>query len=415
MIKPTLPESEGERIRALEEYKILDTPPEPEFDALTALASSILGVPIALVSLVDRDRQWFKSKIGIPVSETAREVSFCGHAILEQDVFVVEDAVEDVRFHDNPLVKGDPAIRFYAGAPLRAWNGQAIGTLCVIDRMPRKIDPEKMQALRTLADMVVTQLELKRKNRELSDALETIERQKMGLIHNSKMSALGEMAGGMAHEINNPLTIISGHASRIAMLLRGPDHPDRSLRLESAVTGIGKGVDRISTIIRGLQLFSRDGSGDPLELCDLRQVVRDSLGLCQEHFNHLAIKLRYVMPQEVMRVRCRPTQISQILVNLLNNAKDAIKHHESERWIEIDLFRKQREILLRVRDSGTGVPEELRYRIFEPFFSTKAPGSGTGLGLSVSRSLALANHAELDLCLEEGSSCFRIRFQTTGD
>jgi signal transduction histidine kinase len=410
MMKPRTPESEVERIRTLEEYRILDTPPEPEFDALTELASSILGVPIALVSLVDRERQWFKSKVGLPVSETAREVSFCGHAILEQDVFVVEDAGEDERFLDNPLVKDDPRIRFYAGAPLRAPNGEAIGTLCVIDRKPQKIDATRRRALRTLADMVVTQLELKRKNRELTAALATIEQQKSGLIHNSKMSALGEMAGGMAHEINNPLTIISGHASRIAMLLESAENPDRNARLESAVAGIGKGVERISTIIRGLQLFSRDGAADPLETCDLRQVVRDSLGLCQEHLYNLGIQLRYEMPEQAMLVHCRPTQISQILVNLLNNAKDAVKNMESERWIRIDFMRKEKEILLRVRDSGPGIPEELRYRIFEPFFSTKAPGSGTGLGLSVSRSLALANHAELDLCSETGPSCFQVRF-----
>jgi two-component system NtrC family sensor kinase len=410
MMKPRTPQSEVERIRTLEEYRILDTPPEPEFDALTELASSILGVPIALVSLVDRDRQWFKSKVGLSVSETAREVSFCGHAILEPDVFVVEDAGEDERFQDNPLVKDDPRIRFYAGAPLRAPNGEAIGTLCVIDRKPQKIDATRRRALRTLADMVVTQLELKRKNRELTAALATIEQQRSGLIHNSKMSALGEMAGGMAHEINNPLTIISGHASRIAMLLESAETPDRNARVESAVAGIGKGVERISTIIRGLQLFSRDGAADPLETCDLRQVVRDSLGLCQEHLYNLGIQLRYEVPEQAMMVHCRPTQISQILVNLLNNAKDAVKSIESERWIRIDFMRKEKEILLRVRDSGPGIPEELRYRIFEPFFSTKAPGSGTGLGLSVSRSLALANHAELDLCSETGPSCFQIRF-----
>jgi len=224
------------------------------------------------------------------------------------------------------------------------------------------------------------------------------------------------MAGGMAHEINNPLTIISGHASRIAMLLKGPDTADRNSRLDSAVVGIGKGVERIATIIRGLQLFSRDGAADPLESCDLRQVVRDSLGLCQEHLYNLGIQLRYEVPEGPMVVRCRPTQVSQILVNLLNNAKDAIKTQESGRWIRIELLSNGSEIALRVSDSGAGIPEGLCYRIFEPFFSTKAPGSGTGLGLSVSRSLAIANQAELDLCPEAGPSCFQLRFipGTTG-
>jgi two-component system NtrC family sensor kinase len=410
MKHPLIPSDELQRLETLEHYRVLDTSPEPEFDALTELASSLFGAPIALVSLVDRDRQWFKSKYGIDVPETAREISFCGHAILETDVFIVEDARKDDRFCDNPLVKDDPSIRFYAGAPLRAENGQAIGTLCVIDREPRVCDASKIQALRTLARLVMTQLELRKKNHELETALQTIDHQREEIIHHSKMSALGEMAGGMAHEINNPLAIISGYSSRIAMLLENDETEERNARILTSLDGIGNGIDRITSIIRGLRLFSRDGANDPLESCDLRQVIRDSLGLCQEQFRTLAIQVRYVDPAGDVLVACRPTQISQILVNLLNNAKDSIRDMESPKWIEILLEKKGEGYRLSVSDSGPGVSPELQYRIFEPFFSTKAPGRGTGLGLSISRSLAISNRAELGLIREGSRSLFTLDF-----
>jgi two-component system NtrC family sensor kinase len=410
MKAPAVPGNEKQRMNALDEYRVLDTAPEPEFDAITELASAIVGAPIALISLVDHDRQWFKSKVGLSACETPRDISFCGHAILEPEVFVVEDAATDLRFADNPLVTGDPKIRFYAGAPLVSRGGQAIGTLCVIDRVPRVLEPSKKAALVTLARMVVAQFELRLKNRELESALQTIEAQKASLIHHSKMSALGEMAGGMAHEINNPLAIISGYGARIGMLLRSPEPEANREKIESSLEGIGKGVERITTIIRGLQLFSREGSSDPLEKADLRRVVRDSLGLCQEHFKNLGIEIRLELPSDPLEVSCRATQVSQILVNLLNNSKDAIRDLPVPRFVLVQLREEQDQIVLSVSDSGPGVPEELRFRVFEPFFTTKPPGSGTGLGLSISRTLARANGADLFLQSEGRGSRFEIRF-----
>ena len=155
-----LPGNETERLARLTGLGVLDTLPQKAFDDITALASSICGTPIALISLVDSDRQWFKSRVGLAAPQTSREVAFCSHAILRPDeVMVVEDARLDPRFHDNPLVADAPDIRFYAGAPIVTDDGLALGTVCVIDQSARQLDAGQQQALRSLSSLVATLLE----------------------------------------------------------------------------------------------------------------------------------------------------------------------------------------------------------------------------------------------------------------
>lgn len=182
MLKPPLPQNESSRLNSLRCLGILDTPPEERYDRITRLAKTIFNTPIVLVSIVDENRQWFKSCQGLSASETPRDISFCGHAILKKEIFIVEDASSDPRFADNPLVSEEPRIRFYAGAPLASPDGKLMGTLCIIDRKPRKLSARKKIILRDLADLVENELaaislseamvQLKDRQRELLDYFE---------------------------------------------------------------------------------------------------------------------------------------------------------------------------------------------------------------------------------------------------
>ncbi len=172
------PANESQRLLALAEYQILDTPPEPSFDELTSLAANICDAPMALISLIDAERQWFKSSIGVPFRETSRDIAFCAHAMLEPDVFVVENMADDPRFADNPLVTGELQVRFYASVPLATPAGDAIGTLCVMDRRRRQLKPSQVEALRVLGLQVIAQLELRRltsfRARQYADNMATL-------------------------------------------------------------------------------------------------------------------------------------------------------------------------------------------------------------------------------------------------
>lgn len=158
MLKPEIPQDEQMRLNALRSLNILDTSSEERFDRLTRMAKRMFDVPIALVSLVDEHRQWFKSCIGLEVTETDRDISFCGHAILGDEIFIIPDAAKDARFADNPLVTNEPKIRFYAGCPLRFMDGNRLGTLCIIDTKPRNLNSEDMDALRDLASTAELEL-----------------------------------------------------------------------------------------------------------------------------------------------------------------------------------------------------------------------------------------------------------------
>lgn len=165
------PSVELARVAALDRYAILDTEPEQAFDDLVVLAAYVCRTPIAMLSLVDDHRQWFKSKVGVEIRETPREISFCAHAIQQQNLFIVPDTRNDARFRDNPMVLDEPHIRFYAGAPLINEDGFALGTLCVVDRQPRELDEAQKEALRSLSRLALGQMELRQNLRLLKDAL----------------------------------------------------------------------------------------------------------------------------------------------------------------------------------------------------------------------------------------------------
>lgn len=206
MISAAIPVNEKERLSKLKEYNILDTPAEESFDEIVKLATIICKVPISTISLLDEKRQWFKAKLGINDNETSREVAFCAHAINGDDLMVVNDATEDERFYDNPLVTSDPDIRFYAGMPLITPDGNKLGTICVLDKVPRTLTSEQKFALQILAKNVITLLELRLKNSNLSDTLTTLYTQSNEIERVNNINT--RLLSILAHDLKNPLGVI---------------------------------------------------------------------------------------------------------------------------------------------------------------------------------------------------------------
>lgn len=233
MVAAPKPIDEQARIEALEAYEILDTMPEQVFDDITYLASQICETPIALISLVDVDRQWFKSRVGLDASETHRDLAFCAHAILEPDeLLVVEDATADARFSDNPLVD-DGTVRFYAGAPLQAGEGSALGTICVIDKQPRELDDEQKAALAALSRQVMGLLELRKTLRDLEAYQSQLEQYQQQLEKaNEKLAAQRHTDG------------LTGIANRSAFDKRLEEEVDRAHRHHQPLSLLMLDVDR---------------------------------------------------------------------------------------------------------------------------------------------------------------------------
>lgn len=275
MTKLPMPHNESQRLRALLDYEILDTTPESDFDDLVTMARELFDVPIVLISLIDRDRQWFKAKVGIDIEETTRDVSFCTHAVASGKMLVVEDSLLDERFKHNPYALANPPVRFYAGAPLMTPNGFALGTLCIIDHKTRKLTREQEKFLEILSRQVMTQLELRRVLRKSQEAYKdlhlltkTVMEQQKTIQKQEKLAVIGEVAAGVAHEVNNPLAIISGRIEIAISLLQ------RSQDIEGSIKELRKvdvTLERMARIGKALNLISEDSSVQFENIEDIRR------------------------------------------------------------------------------------------------------------------------------------------------
>ncbi len=630
------PKNEKVRLESLKSLNILDSLPEADFDDIALVASQICDTPIAVISLIDDKRQWFKSKVGFTATETPREFAFCAHAILGEEVFVVNDASKDERFSDNPMVTGGLKVQFYAGAPLISPDGFPIGTLCVIDSKPRILSKEQLNSLKALSNQISRLLDLKVQLNKIKLSEEILQIKKisldnisdgvilwnaeatlidfnpaamkiLGLTHDemftrmgtgptweaftedglaldakdhpatlvlktrrthklvvgirksetdvmwllvsgtplflnessklsgvvvsftditsqtllrqmhanntkhlelilnglparvghwsrdllnlsanvsyasyfgkslaeirgrpmeeilgkelfesflpeiknvlngnsqtferemsqsngevrvllinyipvveesvvmsflvitsditdsketelkrrhleaqlgesSRLSTLGEMAGGIAHEINTPLAVIQGKAEILLEKIE-----DDSFDLTSGAKDlrtIKTTVARIAKIIIGLRTYSRDAKNDPFEITNFREVLENTITLCNERFKNKNVEIKLSCDASI-NIEARQAQLSQVVMNLLSNSSDAIENL-LEKHIDIKVTVDGAKIKATFTDSGAGISEVTAKKLMQPFFTTKEVGKGTGLGLSISKNI----------------------------
>jgi signal transduction histidine kinase len=240
----------------------------------------------------------------------------------------------------------------------------------------------------------------------LHQSQQVIEEQQLQLATASRLSAIGELSGNIAHEISNPLAILLGYTEVTLRLLR-MDPLDRE-RIVHYCERTLTTINRITRIVQGLRKLSREGSDDPLENAELKDVVQDTLSICSESLSQAGIELRTLLPEQPCICPCRPLQIAQVLLNLIQNAKDAVQGLDT-RWIEIEIQAQAQRFLIIVRDSGRIHDLKVLERIGQPFFTTKPPGKGTGLGLSISRRILKAHGGSVDLDKEAGFTTFIVK------
>lgn len=401
MLKAPIKTNEKERLQALHEYAILDTPPSLNLDEITMIASYICNTPISLISLIDKDRQWFKSKVGLDASQTPRDVSFCGHAIYENEVFIIEDPRKDKRFKDNPLVTEQPNVTFYAGAQLVTPSGYKIGTLCVIDTKPNKLDKKQIEILKALSNQVVSIFELQKQNKKI------IENQKT-FVNNAKMLSLGEMSSGIAHEINNPLMIILGRINLLEEALNPKIELNKKNILDE-LKKIANAAERIAKIIKSLRQFTKNSDNESFEEVPIIKIITDNLLLCEEKFKKSKIKIT-VTPQDNIDdilIYCKPSLFSQVILNILMNAYDALEHVDYKE-IEINIKNEINYTKISILDTGVGIPELFQDKIMQPFYTTKEVGKGTGLGLSIAKGIIDEHNGKFYLDNTQKNTCFII-------
>ncbi|AOD16035.1 HAMP domain-containing sensor histidine kinase [Xanthomonas fragariae] len=376
------PPSEALRLQALRGYRILDTPREAAFEDITRLASIICQTPIALISLVDDDRQWFKSERGLGERETPLFKSMCAHALLDNDVLVVPDTRSDVRFARNPLVTGEAPLYFYAGAVLRTADGLPLGTVCVLDRQPRQLTDEQIEALRALARQTMAQLELRR-------ALLIAEESDR---YRSRLMAIA------GHDLKTPLRTAAYAIDK----MRRHANVDSIPILVTARDAIGlvtRSLDEIATLAAASKTATPDLQQMPLE-----DVLHAVLGVWRQPAIDKCLALRHVPTS--LRVRSHPTLLTTLIGNLVGNA---IKYTERGSVL-VGTRRRPGFAVVEIIDSGIGLNLDQPDQVFQAFRQADPRSDGLGIGLWIVHRTAETLRCEVDVrSRPEGGTCFSVR------
>jgi signal transduction histidine kinase len=398
-----IPFNDKERIEALQALAILDTPRELAFDRLTRLAAAIMRAPISLVSLIDIDRQWFKSCHGLEMESSPRDLAFCTHAIMSDELFVVLDAAKDPRFSDNPFVTGEAHLRFYVGAPLVTRDKFRIGTLCVVDTEPRdEVTPEERQLLSDLANMVVEAIEGRHAVR---DAGELLMKQlaKAAEMANAGETAKANLMAMLGHELRTPLNAIIGFSEVMTGQAFGPIGNPRYCEYAQHIRDSGQHL--LGLIGTLLNLASCDRGEIVLQEADLnpRDVLADCVGMMSERARQSDVTLNLEEPGDLPVLKADREQLVQMLLNLIGNA---IKFNHQGGQVAVSASLVEGQVVLSVRDNGKGMPAdrlEQSRGTFEQLESGLARNyEGLGLGLALTDRLIELHGGRLDLDSELG-------------
>ena len=382
---------EGKRLEALYQYEILNTLPEKEFDELVELASQICNAPISLITLVDKERQWFKARVGLEVNETSRDVSFCAHAIHHSEMMIVRDAMQDERFADNPLVLDQPNIRFYAGMPLINPQGYRLGTLCVIDTEARDLSDMQLNALEVLSKQVTRQMELILTNRKLAESVRKIKKQneeleKLNRTNNKLLSVI-------SHDLRSPFTTMSGF---LELIEEGELSEEEILSSTQGLkTILNSSTDLLENLIQwGVSRITSDELH--LQTINLRRVVSEIIADLTPAASIKGNELQNLIPEKT-NLEADSVMLRFVIRNLVQNA---IKFTESG-VISVDALQYPEYDMIFVRDTGRGMTLDHQQELFnwEKRLSTQGTSGekGSGLGLLLCKEFVENHKGEISV------------------
>jgi len=398
MIAAPIPHDEANRLAKLFDYRVLDTAPEPNFDELTELLAIVLDVPIALVSLIDEKRQWFKSHHGLEATETPRELAFCGHAILGDDVFIVEDSHADERFSDNPLVTGEPRVRFYAGMPLITGDGYKIGTVCGIDHQPKTLDEDQRRILDIISRQVIDQLEL-RKN--IAGREEILREQDLTLQRlDSANEEIRDFVSVVAHDLRAPVLNAAGFSDELLASAdelekvigrAGGDLSDEARNsiaeiinddIRDSAVHIQRSAKQMDERIAAVSSISKYGRRElEVENVNLCQVVKQ---VCDDHEIKLKSVGGEIQVEDLPEIDTDKMSVQLVMENVVANA---VKYRDKKRPLRIKIWADVEPdgLVVHCKDNGRGIDRDDMASIFVMFRRVglqDRQGDGTGLAFS---------------------------------
>jgi signal transduction histidine kinase len=397
MIAPAIPLNENERLIALKSYHLLDTSPEIDYDAISKMASEICQTPISLISLIDDKRQWFKSTFGIQVTETLREISFCGHALnFPKEAFIIEDATKDERFYNNPMVIGEAKVIFYAGVPLVNPEGYPLGTLCVLDHAPKKLTVNQIESLKSLARQVSHLMELRKTNLRLEEKKVELEKKNHEILQFSYV---------LSHDLKTPLNNIIS----LSEFLKEGEIEDKDVMIDM----IYESAHHLKNLTEKILLHyitdnSLMNSTQEVRLKPLFKKIEELLNPLGEHL----IKIHNSCDSSIVT---NETALLQIISNLISNG---IKYNQSKVVeIEVSVRNEDNQAIFSITDNGIGIDLEHHDAIFDSFktlgIKDRFHQSGSGIGLATVKNLVekLGGSIIIDSVIGKGST-FEFKLPT---